>query len=105
MKKIVILASTLAAAMPAFAQDPAAVPPTDPNQIICVTVQEIGSRLGRTRRCATRAQWDEDRRQQRIAAERGQMTQINPQDMNAAERARAQGRYVGGLGPPPISPR
>jgi hypothetical protein len=31
----------------------------DPNSQICKWTEEIGTRLGRTRTCMTRAQWDE----------------------------------------------
>lgn len=72
----------------------------DPNQMICETVAQTGSRLGQRRRCATRAQWAEIHRNLRQDLEHAQNNQVNPQDMSAAERLMAAGRYMGGLTPP-----
>jgi hypothetical protein len=37
----------------------------DANKMICRTVQELGSRLNKTRACHTKAEWEELRRQTR----------------------------------------
>lgn len=38
---------------------------SDPNQVICRTISDIGSRLRKTRVCRTRAGWEDLRRMQR----------------------------------------
>jgi hypothetical protein len=40
-------------------------PALDPNQKVCETVTEIGSRLAAKKICATRAEWAEKRKQDR----------------------------------------
>lgn len=50
----------------------------DPNQMVCRTVRETGSMLGRSRICMTRAQWEEQRRQTRQNIDRAQTTRTNP---------------------------
>jgi len=47
--------------------------PSDPNQTICRTIFEIGSRLARSRVCLTRAQWEQHRRETQAGVERTQM--------------------------------
>ena len=93
MKKLAVLTFGLIAAMPApaLAGDP---PSFDPNEVICRTTRVIGSRLGASRRCATRAQWAEDDRAQREALRSAQTRQTQPSCMNPAERARVNGRYA-----------
>jgi invasion protein IalB len=44
----------------------------DPNQIVCEKQQEIGSRLATDRVCMTRAQWAEQKRNDRDAIEKAQ---------------------------------
>ncbi|OYX38644.1 hypothetical protein [Sphingomonas sp.] len=44
----------------------------DPNETICVSEPELGSRLVRHRTCMTRAQWAERRAADRQAVERAQ---------------------------------
>lgn len=46
-----------AVAMPAAAQPAPARSAPDPNQKICETQKEIGSRLAQKKVCATRAEW------------------------------------------------
>ncbi|NUT01726.1 MAG: hypothetical protein HOP96_12210 [Sphingomonas sp.] len=41
----------------------------DPNERICESIPVIGSRLAKRRICATRAEWEEQRRQDRQAVE------------------------------------
>lgn len=50
----------------------------DPNQMICRTIRETGSLLGRSRICKTRAQWEEERRVTRQNIDRAQTTRVNP---------------------------
>ena len=44
---------------------------------ICRNSREPGSRLGRTRTCKTRAEWEQDRLAQRGTLDRAQTTQVN----------------------------
>jgi hypothetical protein len=97
MTKLALLVLTLAGPAAAIAQDTA--PTLDPNEVICRTERQIGSRLGASRRCATRAQWLEDDRQQRTQLSERQTRQTQPSEMNPAARARAFGRSVN-TGPP-----
>lgn len=93
MKKLAVLTFGLIAAMPA----PAAAdntPSLDPNEVLCRTVRATGSRIATSRRCATRAQWLEDDRQQRAQLAERQIRQTQPSCMNPAERMSAAGRYV-----------
>lgn len=63
-------------ATPSLAQAPAAAPSTavslDPNEKICENVAQIGSRLGKKRICATRAEWEERNRLDREAVAQAQ---------------------------------
>jgi len=85
MDRPILLAATIAAlaASAAFAQATAPPPrhgvPTrvdapgdDPNQMICRSEGEVGSRLNRHRTCATRQQWAERMRQDRQYLEKAQ---------------------------------
>ncbi|HYN46392.1 MAG TPA: hypothetical protein VES64_06845 [Allosphingosinicella sp.] len=45
----------------------------DPNEILCRTQADTGSRLRTQRTCATRAQWAEQRRQVRQDVEKAQL--------------------------------
>jgi len=97
MKKLAVLMLAAAVATPAFANPPApaatASGGTDANEIVCRTMTVIGSRLGRTRQCATRAEWarlqSAEREQTRNALRQG----TQPTCMSAAERATVDGRY------------
>lgn len=94
MKKLALLAFGLISAMPAPLAAADNTPTTDLNEVICRTVRVTGSRLGMSRRCATRAQWAEDERQQRTVQNERTLRQSNPQGMNPGERGAAFGRYV-----------
>ena len=94
MKKLAVLIFTTIAATPAPARAETTTPQLDPNQVICRTVTATGSRLGQSRRCATRAQWLEDERTQRAWIAERQVRQTQPSCMNPAERMSAAGRYV-----------
>lgn len=66
MKLAIILAVALLP-VPLLAQVETERPSTsnDPNQVICRTISDIGSRLSKRRVCRTRAGWEELRRMQR----------------------------------------
>jgi hypothetical protein len=49
----------------------------DPAQVICEKVDEIGTRLGSKRVCMTRAEWAEQKRQNRETVEKAQQTRCN----------------------------
>jgi hypothetical protein len=49
-----------------------AKPKSDPNKIVCETVETLGTRLGGHRECKTRAQWADERRQNRESIDRSQ---------------------------------
>ena len=76
-------ASLSSASAPALA-DPAPVASEtvrsvrDPNQRICETVTEIGSRLATKKVCATRAEWAEMRKHDRESVEEMQRLQGRP---------------------------
>ena len=77
MKPIVFIAIAAAlSASPAVAQAPAGKQPNtstgDPNEKICEKVPVIGSRLASKRFCATRAEWEDRKRQDREALESAQ---------------------------------
>lgn len=42
----------------------------DPNQIVCEKQEEVGSRLATSKICHTRAEWAEQRRQERMDVDR-----------------------------------
>jgi hypothetical protein len=58
---------------PAIAQ--AATKAADPNQKICQVITPVGSRLATKKVCATRAEWEDKKRQDREATEKAQ-TQV-----------------------------
>lgn len=79
MIKTAVLTALLAASAAAFAQTPAEAPATtkigpnqDPNQIVCQSRTEIGSRVNRRRVCRTRAEWAEHERMYRQDVEEAQ---------------------------------
>ena len=54
------------------AEEPKAKKPLDPNEKVCETVKPLGSRLATKRVCATRAEWAEQRKQDREETEKAQ---------------------------------
>ena len=83
MKAVLLLAlaASAAAAEPREAPSPppghsapseAANAALDPNEMICRSQSTIGSRVARRRTCATRAQWLEQSRADRLLTERAQ---------------------------------
>jgi hypothetical protein len=62
---------------PAAGQQAAPTSPqraADPNEKICEDIVQTGSRLATRRICATRAEWDDRRRQDREAVEKAQLS-------------------------------
>jgi invasion protein IalB len=79
MNKAAILSALLVTSAAAYAQAESEAPATtklgpnqDPNQVVCQTQTEIGSRLNRRRVCRTRAEWAEHQRMYRQSIERAQ---------------------------------
>jgi len=91
MTKLALLVIALTGPALAAASEPA--PGQDPNQIVCRTENVIGSRLNRTRRCATRQAWAQLQDTERTSARNALRQGVQPQDMNPAEKARIAGRY------------
>ena len=77
MRKI-LLFSALFASVAAQAQAPSrsAARTYDPNQTICRTITELGSRIARARVCMTRQQWEQYRRETQQAVEQTQMRRM-----------------------------
>jgi hypothetical protein len=78
-KPIAIVVMTVLAApatgqttAPAQPQQAAPAAKGDPNRIICERQEEIGTRLGGKKVCKTKAQWDEERLQERQALDKFQ---------------------------------
>jgi hypothetical protein len=78
MKRFVLLLPGLAVA--GLAQPPSIRPAArlhaDPNQIVCETIRETGSRLNVNRICMTNAQWRDLRRQIRQDVDRAQAVRV-----------------------------
>ena len=82
MKKLLFCAALLLSG-PAFAQrsaspNGAGARSSDPNEVVCRNIGELGSRLNRSRICKTRAQWEEERRLLRQNVDRAQTNRISP---------------------------
>jgi len=75
MRRLVIVALTVFG-VPSWAQAPADTtttgPNNDPQQIVCISQAQVGSRLARQRVCRTRAEWEEHRRMYRTSVDRAQ---------------------------------
>jgi hypothetical protein len=56
----------------------------DPTQVVCEKVEKLGTRLGTSRVCMTRAQWAERRRLDREEVERAQQTRCASESLNGA---------------------
>ena len=77
LRPILTAALVAAAAIPAAAQTAAPAPGTDTDinsRRICRVTPRIGSRLGGTRTCRTKAEWDAADRENRDAVNRYQRT-------------------------------
>ena len=78
-----LFALAIVAVIPAKAATPVAAQPqssaaSDPNEKICESLPVIGSRLAKKRVCATRAEWEEQRRQDRQAVDQIQKQIAGP---------------------------
>ena len=78
-----LLALVIVAAIPAMVAAPSASKQqsstaSDPNEKICESIPVIGSRLAKKRVCATRAEWEEQRRQDRQAVDQIQKQIAGP---------------------------
>lgn len=69
--------SAAASAAPPSAPAPGSGGSYDPNQLICRSQADTGSRLGHTRVCLTRAQWEDRRRETRTNMDRSQINSRN----------------------------
>jgi hypothetical protein len=58
--------------------DSAKSPQYDPNERICENVTMLGSRIAKKRICASRAQWEEMKRQDRAVVEDAQKKAADP---------------------------
>jgi hypothetical protein len=76
MKKMMILGlvvvSSAGVAQVGGSASPSSQEGVDPNQRVCRIIGETGSRLGRSRVCMTRAEWDSRRREERQRVDRAQ---------------------------------
>lgn len=72
---LVVAATSVAGARPLYAEDKDFKDSKDPNEWICEKQTIIGTRLATRRVCATRAEWEEKRRQDKDAIDKAQ-TQI-----------------------------
>ena len=75
-----ILIATLSLGSAGPAEEPKAKKPLDPNEKVCETIKPVGSRLATKRVCATRAQWAEQRKQDREETEKAQRLGCLTQD-------------------------
>lgn len=62
--------------MPTLAQSH--TPSFDPNEKVCENLTMVGSRLAKKRVCATRAEWEERRREDRQAVDQIQKQIVGP---------------------------
>lgn len=79
MKTILFVATMALALLETSAladQDAGKKPTKADDDVICRTEAEIGSRLNRKRICRTRAQWEEQRREDRRSLEKVQNTRM-----------------------------
>ena len=74
---VIVVATPAMAATPSAAQQQSSTA-SDPNEKICESLPVIGSRLAKKRVCATRAEWEEQRRQDRQAVEQIQKQIAGP---------------------------
>jgi hypothetical protein len=65
-----VAALSIASASPS--EKPKSKTPLDPNERVCETIKPLGSRLATKRVCATRAEWAEQRKQDREETEKAQ---------------------------------
>ena len=70
----VALIASFALSSAAFANESEKKDAQNPDRLICKSEEAIGSRLVKQKRCLTKAQWDEDRRIQKMSIDRAQTT-------------------------------
>ena len=75
-----LLAVALLTAVPAPSVAAPARAAPDPNQKICQVITPVGSRVATKKVCATRAEWEEQKRLDRAETERAQtqLCVVNP---------------------------
>ena len=80
MKMLLLAVVTVLAGTAAFSQTQgsAAKSGFDPNEVVCRSFQESGSRLKSSRVCMTRGQWADWRREQRTNTETSQQRRVAP---------------------------
>jgi hypothetical protein len=85
MKKYLFCAAALLSgvasaqpASPSASPNGAGARSSDPNELICRNIREVGTRLNRQRICKTRAQWEEERRQMRQSIDQNQTNRRGP---------------------------
>ena len=66
------LIASLSIVSAALAEEPKSAKPRDPNEKVCEKVTIVGSRLATRKVCATRAEWEDYRRQDRDALDKAQ---------------------------------
>lgn len=69
---LVLAGLALSPAAAAAADPPAGKAPRDPNEIVCEKQEVLGSRLSTKRVCMTRAQWQDQRMQDRMDLDKSQ---------------------------------
>jgi hypothetical protein len=80
IKLSLALTASLLLGSTASASEPKAKKPYDPNEKVCETIKPLGSRLATKRVCATRAEWAEQRKQDREETEKAQRLGCLTQD-------------------------
>ncbi len=77
---VALACASVALAVPAAASDaPQVKKAPDPNEVVCVSEPELGSRLVRHKTCMTRAQWTERARNDRDVVDRSQASRCQQQ--------------------------
>jgi len=72
VKRSIMLIAALSIGSAAIAEQPKEKKALDPNEKVCETIKPLGSRLATKRVCATRAEWAEQRKQDREETEKAQ---------------------------------
>ena len=72
IRRTIMLIAALSIGSAASAEQPKDKKPYDPNEKVCETIKPVGSRLATKRVCATRAEWAEQRKQDREETEKAQ---------------------------------
>jgi hypothetical protein len=78
MRVAVVLFAALALVPAIAAAEEKKADNKDPNRLICEKQEVIGSRLATKKICLTAAQWEERKREDREAIEKGQMQARGP---------------------------